>query len=120
MIVRRLKTYTTEDGRAYEYYFVGRRVALPGDPCSPATEYVFDIIAEHGLKIAVSVFLTSSALESWQSQNRRQLSEAEQYAAAKRKLFRAFEEWGAPVLGAQRVAIGPRDLADLLLAAGVD
>ena len=43
MTVRRMKTYTGQTGYVYQYYFVGKRDALPGAPEAPATEYIFDI-----------------------------------------------------------------------------
>ena len=32
MTVRRMKTYTGGQGYVYQYYFVGKRPALPGQP----------------------------------------------------------------------------------------
>src|SRR5438445_251084 len=40
---RRMKTYTAETGYVYQYYFVGKREALPQAPEAPAAEYVFDV-----------------------------------------------------------------------------
>ncbi len=33
--IRRLKTYAGAQGYAYQYYFVGKRAALPGDTATP-------------------------------------------------------------------------------------
>ena len=120
MTVRRLKGYTAESGRVFEYYFVGKRPALSSDPHSPATEYVFDVLTAGLPKTAVSVFLTASAQAEWQNQHIRELSEPEQYAAAKMKLFGTLDEWEPPARAAKRVVIEPEELADLLLRAGVD
>ena len=92
MTVRRLKTYTGAQGYVYQYYFVGKRPALPGDPETPATEFVFDVTSDRKLTYAVSVFLRESSLADWARAHGRPLSEAEQYAAAKLRLFRAFDE----------------------------
>jgi hypothetical protein len=43
MVVRRIKTYTAETGFVYQYYFVGKREALPGAEEGPACEYIFDV-----------------------------------------------------------------------------
>src|SRR5580698_6604912 len=59
--VRRLKTYTGSQGYVYQYYFVGKRPALPDDPEAPATEFVFDVTSDRKLTFAVSVFLPDSA-----------------------------------------------------------
>jgi hypothetical protein len=120
MTVRRLKTYTAESGRVYEYYFVGKRAALQNDPCAPATEYVFEVVCERQPRFAISVFLPAVALSSWRAGNGRDLTDPEQYGAAKMKLFRVFDSEDDLVPGANRVAIDPNELAELLLQLGVD
>ena len=91
-IIRRLKTYAGAQGYVYQYYFVGQRAALPNDLESPATEFVFDVTSDRKLTYAVSVFLSQRALAAWAEAHGRPLTEAEQYAAAKLRLFRAFDE----------------------------
>ncbi len=58
MTVRRLKTYTGAQGYVYQYYFVGKRAALPDDPEAPATEFVFDVTSDRKLTYSVSIFST--------------------------------------------------------------
>ena len=88
----RLKSYTGETGCVYQYYFVGKRTALPDDLFAPATEFIFDVTADRKTTFAVSVFLPAGLLESWSSKHGRPLNEAEQYGCAKLRLFRAFDE----------------------------
>ena len=90
MTVRRLKTYTSQTGYVYEYYFVGKRSALTDDPLVPATEYVFDISSDRKTTYAVSVFLSPQVVESFATSRGRTLSEPEQYAAAKMRLLGSF------------------------------
>lgn len=92
MTVRRLKTYTGAQGYVYQYYFVGQRAALPDDPEAPATEFVFDVTSDRKLTFAVSVFLPQGPLGEWNAAHGRPLNDAEQYAAAKMRLFKAFDE----------------------------
>jgi len=92
MTVRRLKTYTGAQGYVYQYYFVGRREALAGDPEAPATEFVFDVTSDRKVTYAVSVFLSEVARGEWGRAHGRPLNDAEQYAAVKLRLFRAFDE----------------------------
>jgi hypothetical protein len=92
MTVRRLKTYTGAQGYVYQYYFVGKRPALADDPEAPATEFVFDVTSDRKLTYAVSVFLPETALVAWNQAHGRPLNDAEQYAAAKLRLFRAFDD----------------------------
>ena len=65
MTVRRVKTYTAQTGYVYEYYFVGSRAALDGDPFAPSTEFIFDVSPDRKSVFAVSVFLPPRALESF-------------------------------------------------------
>jgi len=92
MTVRRLKTYTGAQGYVYQYYFVGKRPALPDDPESPATEFVFDVTSDRKLTYSVSVFLPEAPRSAWAVAHGRPLNDAEQYAAVKLRLFRAFDE----------------------------
>src|SRR5580698_4844905 len=90
--VRRLKTYAGTQGYVYQYYFVGQRAALANDSEAPATEFVFDVTSDRKLTYAISVFLPEKSVATWAATHARPLTEAEQYAAAKRRLFRAFDE----------------------------
>lgn len=90
MTVRRMKTYTGGQGYVYQYYFVGQRAALNAD--TPSTEYVFDVTSDRKSMFAVSVFLPTHSVRAWASRHGRALTEAEQYAAVKMRLFRGFDE----------------------------
>ena len=92
MTVRRMKTYTGETGYVYQYYFVGKRAALASDSQAPATEFIFDVTSDRKITFAVSVFVQQQALAEWASTHGRSLGDAEQYAAAKLRLFRGFDE----------------------------
>ncbi len=89
---RRVKTHTGETGYVYQYYFVGQRAALAADPEGPATEYVFDATSDRKITFAVSVFLKPEALATWAQAHGRNLTASEQYAAAKMRLLRGFDE----------------------------
>jgi len=90
MTVRRLKTYTGSQGYVYQYYFVGRRPAVRRE--GPATEYIFDVTSDRKTTYAVSVFLPQQVVADWNQAHNRCLSDSERYAAAKLRLFRAFDE----------------------------
>jgi len=92
MTIRRLKTYTGAQGYVYQYYFVGKRPAASGGPVDAATEYVFDVTSDRKLTYAVSVFFPHAVVAAWSDAHRRLLSDSEQYAAVKIRLFRAFDE----------------------------
>src|SRR5438105_2387554 len=92
MTIRRMKTYAGAQGYVYQYYFVGKRPALPDDPDAPATEYIFDVTSDRKLTYAVSVLVTEKAVSEWSRVHGRPPIDAELYGAAKPGLFRAFDE----------------------------
>jgi hypothetical protein len=118
--VRRLKTYAGGQGYVYQYYFVGQRTALANDPEAPAREFVFDVTSDRKLTYAVSVFLSEAAVVTWASAHGRALTESEQYAAAKLRLFRAFDESGDVQAHGRRLVIDAELLERLLAGLGVE
>src|SRR5438309_12069156 len=88
MTVRRMKTYTGGQGYVYQYYFVGKRPAPEGG----ATEYIFDVTSDRKVTYSVSVLVELAALRSWAEVHGRAPTEAEEYGAAKMRLFKAFGE----------------------------
>ncbi len=120
MTVRRLKTYTGAQGYVYQYYFVGQRPALPDDPQSPATEFIFDVTSDRKLTYSVSVFLPETPRASWAVVHGRHLNDAEQYAAVKLRLFRAFDELEDMKASGRRLVIDAALLEEALSSLGVD
>ena len=55
MTVRRIKTYTGEQGYVYQYYFVGKRAALNSTDAKASSEYIFDVTSDRKTTFAVSV-----------------------------------------------------------------
>lgn len=120
MTVRRLKTYTGEQGYVYQYYFVGKRPALAEDAEAPATEFVFDVTSDRKVTYAISVFLPESALAAWSQTHGRALTDAEQYAAVKLRLFRAFDELEDVRERGRRLSIDTELLEEALGSLGVE
>ena len=120
MTVRRLKTYAGAQGFVYQYYFVGQRAALADAPEAPATEFVFDVTSDRKLTFAVSVFLPQRALDHWSQAHGRVLREAEQYAAAKLRLLRAFDELDDMKADGRRLSIDESLLQEALSSLGVE
>ena len=120
MTVRRLKTYTGAQGYVYQYYFVGKRAALAADPESPATEFVFDVTSDRKLTYAVSVFLSQQVLDGWREAHGRPLNDAEQYAAVKMRLFRAFDELEDVKGQGRRLGVDAVSLEEALANLGVE
>jgi hypothetical protein len=119
MSIRRMKTYTAETGYVYQYYFVGKRDALADDPHAPASEYVFDVTPDRHAVYAVSVFLCADALDTWALAHGRSLTEAEQYAAAKLRLFQGFDEIENLAADERALAITGNNIQDVLATLGL-
>ena len=120
MPVRRMKTYTGETGYVYQYYFVGKRAALPGAPEAPATEFVFDVTPDRKTMFAVSVFVKAEAVAAWSAAHGRALNETEQYGAAKMRLFRGFDQIEKLREEGRSLLIEPADIEGLLAPLGLE
>jgi hypothetical protein len=116
----RLKTYTAETGYVYQYYFVGKREALPDAPEAPATEYIFDITPDRKTMFAVSIFVRREALAAWAAGHGRPLTDSEQYAAAKMRLFQALDEIENLRSSSRRLPVEAGNIAELLDGLGVE
>ena len=119
-VPRRLKTYTGGQGYVYQYYFVGKRPALPDDTSAPATEFIFDVTSDRKTTYAVSVFLPTKSITDWNTAHGRSLSDPEQYAAAKLTLFHAFDEFEDMKTHGRRLLLSPEMLGEFLSNLGVD
>ncbi len=118
--VRRMKAYTGATGYVYQYYFVGERPALPDDPSAPATEFIFDVTADRKLMFAVSVFLKREALDAWAAAHDRALTGPEQYAAAKMRLFAAFDAIEHMQEHGRRLLVDAGNVNELLDSIGLE
>jgi len=116
MTVRRLKTYASSQGYVYQYYFAGKQPAAD-EP--DATEYLFEVTSDLKLTYPVTVVVARGVVAAWAGAHMRQLTDSEQYAAVKLRLFRAFDE--VPDLrSAGRHSVEAPFLEESLASLGVD
>lgn len=115
-----MKTYSGSQGYVYEYYFVGKRAALADDPDAPATEFIFDVTSDRKLTYSVSIFLPAGPLAAWSAAHGRTLNDAEQYAAVKMRLFRAFDELKDVKTEGRRLRIDSKLLEEALASLGIE
>jgi hypothetical protein len=115
-----MKTYSGAQGYVYEYYFVGKRAALADDPEAPATEFIFDVTSDRKLTYSVSIFLPQGPLSAWGQTHGRTLNDAEQYAAVKMRLFRAFDELENVKADGRRLRVDSQLLEEALGSLGVE
>ncbi|HLN01162.1 MAG TPA: hypothetical protein VK335_17865 [Bryobacteraceae bacterium] len=114
--VRRQKTYSAQSGYVYQYFYQGQRPSSP----NPGTEYVFDVSADRKTSAPASVFVSAEAVENWQSQTGRTLSNAERYAIAKMALFQAFDERATPDAMREVVRVTPAGVRAILETLNID
>jgi hypothetical protein len=121
MTIRRLKTYTGSQGYVYQYYFVGKRPAATSvDHELNANEFIFDVTSDRKLTYAVSIFLPHQVVAAWAESHGRPLSDSEQYAAVKLRLFRAFDELEDMQAHGRRLLIDLQSLEEALTSLGVE
>jgi hypothetical protein len=116
MTIRRFKTYTGSEGYVYQYYFVGKRP----EPTAHADEYIFDVTSDRKLTYAVSIFLPQQVVAAWAESHGRALSDSEQYAAVKIRLFRAFDELHDMQANGRNLQIDVESLQASLASLGVE
>ncbi len=89
---RRYKQYAAETGVTYQYSFEARRAVVRPEGQGRGSDFEFIVTADQHPPFVLRIFLAERALEAWQSAHGRGLDPREQYAAAKMRLFRAFDE----------------------------
>ena len=88
----RYKTYAGETGISYQYFFDARRRVVRPEGQGPGSDFNFVVTADQRPPFMLKIFLADRALEAWRRAHGRELDTSEQYAAAKMRLFRAFDE----------------------------
>lgn len=106
--VRRQKSYSSDSGYVYQYYYEGHR------PVPSGTEYVFDVSSGPRRSFPVTVVVSDESVRTWEQAHERSLSATERYAVAKIALFRAFDERPTPAHLREPIRVRPADLADIL------
>ena len=91
-LAHRYKSYAAETGTAYQYFFVYRRSVNRPEGPGPGSDYIFVVTPDQRPPFTLRVFIAQSALDAWGQAHSRDLDSSEMYAAAKMRLFRAFDE----------------------------
>ncbi|MGH9779304.1 MAG: hypothetical protein ACRD5I_12915 [Candidatus Acidiferrales bacterium] len=113
MTVHRIKSYTADTGYVWQYHFEEVRSEQTRSG-RPGSEYVFVVSRDRKTNYPVPVFLSREALDAWAAVHGRALSGAEQYAAVKMRLFRAFDEIEDLEPARDRIEVTPENIAELL------
>ena len=89
---RRYKVYPAETGISYQYFFESRRRVARPENQGAGSDFTFVVIADQHPPFVVRAFVSDRSVEAWHELHRRDLDSNELYAAAKMRLFRAFDE----------------------------
>ena len=89
---RRYKVYGAETGVSYRYFFDRQHRVVRPEGQGPGNDFVFVITADQHPPFTLRVFVSERAISAWRNAHRWDLDANEQYAAAKMRLFRAFDE----------------------------
>ena len=101
--VRRVKSYSSANGYVYQYFFYEvNRISVDGKPVG---EFIYAISADRKNTFALRILVEQSALEAWAAVNGRRLTSSEEYAIAKMRLFRGFDEGMVPLTAEDAAAV---------------
>ncbi len=89
---RRYKSYPAETGVSYQYFFDSQRRVNRPEGQGPGTDFAFVITADQHPPFTLRIFVSERAVSAWRDAHQTPLTANEQYAAAKMRLFRAFDE----------------------------
>lgn len=102
--VRRIKSYSAESGYVYQYQFQDAHPVQQGS--AKGNEYVYYVSADRKKLFPVRIFVGQQAIKKWGEATGRALTGTEEYAAAKMRLFQAFDA------GEELSATGPALIVD--------
>lgn len=117
---RRYKAYAGMTGVTYQYFFDVRRRVVRPEGLGPGSDYTFVATADQHPPFSLRVFVSDRALKAWQSAHGRELDANEQYAAAKMRLFRAFDERERLVDERLSLVVDEANIEGLLETLGLD
>jgi hypothetical protein len=86
----RVKSYSAATGYVYQYYFLETQKSRRG--LHAGTDYVYMVAKDRGAAFPLRVFVLRDAARKWSKKTGRELTGTEEYAAAKMRLFQAFDE----------------------------
>jgi hypothetical protein len=114
--VRRLKTYSSQTGFVYQYFYLGHR---PSKELGGGTEFCFDVSVDRKTSVEVAVIVPDAAVKVWEQAHGRTLIANERYAVSKMSLFQAFDE-RPPDRMTEPILVRPADLDGIIATLGLD
>ena len=94
-MAHRYKFYAAETGTAYQYFFAGSRGVNRPEGQGAGNDYIFVVTPDQKPPFILRIFISARAQGVWRQAHGRDLDPNEMYAAAKMRLYRAFDEMDA-------------------------
>ena len=116
--VRRQKTYQSQSGFVYQYYFAGSRRAR--SELGAGYEFIFPVSADRKTEFLAAVHISDHGVADWESQKGRELLSKERYAIAKMALFAAFDQRESVAEMTKPVYAGAAEIREYLEQLGRD
>jgi hypothetical protein len=116
--IRRQKTYSSQSGYVYQYFYEGQR-PFEGKG-EQGTEYVFAVSADRKTSFPVSVRVSERALGGWEAAHGRALHGNERYAIAKMALFAAFDGREDPRAMTREVEVQAEEIEGIVATLDLD
>lgn len=117
---RRYKSYQAETGVFYRYFFAASRRLERPEGQGAGGDYQFVVLADQRPPFVLRVFVSRRAQASWSAAHGRELDAREEYAAAKMRLFRAFDESDDLSGQALELVVDESNVEDLLAPLELD
>ena len=111
---RRYKSYAGEMGVSYQYFFESRRAVVRPEGQGGGSDFIFVVVADQHPPFALRIFVSERGLKAWRAAHGRDLDANEQYALAKMRLFRAFDESETLVDERLNLVVDEANIDDLL------
>lgn len=115
----RYKSYAGEMGVCYQYFYDTRRDVIRPEGQGPGSDYTFVVTADQHPPFTLKVFVSARGLKAWRAVHGRDLDSNEQYATAKMRLFRAFDEEESLVDERLNLVVDETNILELLETLGL-
>jgi hypothetical protein len=109
---RRIKSYSAATGYVYQYHFHQVQPVRRG--LSFGNEYTYLVSADRKTTFPLRILVLRGAMERWSRLNGRPLTGTEEYAAAKMRLFQAFDQTASLSANQTELVVDDSNLAELL------
>ena len=113
-MAHRYKVYGAETGTTYRYFFAYSRHVTRPENQGRGGDYIFVVTPDQLAPFVLRVFISQRAQHAWRKAQGRELDGNEMYAAAKMRLFRAFDELESLREAALSLLVDEGNIEDLL------